>query len=145
MMKNSPGDTLSLKYGRIHGEIIHLLRKCFLRTYYVPRSVLRPWGRVVNQPTPNLCPYEVYFLVEDMRDLMRNQGLTITYSISSGGGNGSPLQYSCLENPMDRGAWRDTIHGVAENRTQLKRLSTHVQYIITDVTLDGAVHQRGHI
>ena len=31
-----------------------------------------------------------------------------------GGGNGNPLQYSCLENPMDRGAWRATIHGVAK-------------------------------
>ena len=32
---------------------------------------------------------------------------------SPGGGNGNPLQYSCLENPMDRGAWRPTFHGVA--------------------------------
>ena len=31
---------------------------------------------------------------------------------SPGGGNGNPLQYSCLGNPMDRGAWRDTVHGV---------------------------------
>ena len=32
---------------------------------------------------------------------------------SPGGGNGNPLQYSCLENPMDRGAWQATVHGVA--------------------------------
>ena len=32
---------------------------------------------------------------------------------SSGEGNGNPLQYSCLENPMDRGAWQATVHGVA--------------------------------
>ena len=32
-----------------------------------------------------------------------------------GGGHGNPLQYSCLENPMDRGAWRATVHGVAES------------------------------
>ena len=31
-----------------------------------------------------------------------------------GEGNGNPLQYSCLENPMDRGAWRATVHGVAK-------------------------------
>ena len=37
-----------------------------------------------------------------------------------GGGNGNPLQYSCLENPMDRGAWRATVHGVAKSRTWLK-------------------------
>ena len=38
---------------------------------------------------------------------------------SSGEGNGNPLQYSCLENPMDRGAWWATVHGVAKSRTQL--------------------------
>ena len=34
-----------------------------------------------------------------------------------GEGNGNPLQYSCLENPMDRGAWWAIVHGVAKNRT----------------------------
>ena len=33
---------------------------------------------------------------------------------ADGEGNGTPLQYSCLENPMDRGAWKATVHGVAE-------------------------------
>ena len=41
------------------------------------------------------------------------------------GGRGNPLQYSCLENPMDRGAWRATAHRVSESQTQLKRLSKH--------------------
>ena len=36
-----------------------------------------------------------------------------------GEGNGTPLQYSCLENPMDRGAWYAAVHGVAKSRTQL--------------------------
>ena len=44
---------------------------------------------------------------------------------SPGGGHGSPLQYSCLENPMEGGAWRATVHGVAKGQTQLKRLSAH--------------------
>ena len=39
---------------------------------------------------------------------------------SPGGGHGNPLQYSCLENPMDRGAWQAMIHKVAESWTQLK-------------------------
>ena len=34
-------------------------------------------------------------------------------------GNGNPIQYSCLENPMDGGAWRATVHGVAKSRTRL--------------------------
>ena len=38
---------------------------------------------------------------------------------SSGVGNGNPLQYSCLENPMDRGAWQAIVQGVARNQTQL--------------------------
>ena len=38
---------------------------------------------------------------------------------SPGEGNGNPLQYSCLENSRDRGAWRATVHGVAKSRTRL--------------------------
>ena len=38
---------------------------------------------------------------------------------SPGEGNGNPLQHSCLENPMDRGAWQATVHGVAKSRTRL--------------------------
>ena len=41
-----------------------------------------------------------------------------------GEGSGNPLQYSCLENPRDRGAWWATVYGVAQSRTQLKRLSS---------------------
>ena len=43
---------------------------------------------------------------------------------SPGGEHGNPLQYSCLENPMDSGAWQDTVHGVAQSRTRLKQLRT---------------------
>ena len=35
----------------------------------------------------------------------------------AGEGNGNPLQYSCLDNPMDRGAWQATVHGVANSQT----------------------------
>ena len=40
---------------------------------------------------------------------------------SPGEGNGNPLQYSCLENPMDRGAWWATVQRVAKSQTQLKQ------------------------
>ena len=43
---------------------------------------------------------------------------------SPGEGNGNPLQYSCLENPMGRGVWRATVHEAAKSRTQLKK-NTH--------------------
>ena len=42
-----------------------------------------------------------------------------------GGGHGNPLQYSNLENSIDRGAWQATVHRVAKSQTQLKQLSTH--------------------
>ena len=44
---------------------------------------------------------------------------------SPGGGHSSPPQCSCLESPMDRGAWQATVHGVTQSQTWLKRLSTH--------------------
>ena len=43
----------------------------------------------------------------------------------AGGGHGNPFQYSCLENPMNRGPWRALVHRVAKNQTRLKRLSMH--------------------
>ena len=46
---------------------------------------------------------------------------------SPGGGHGSTLQYSCPENPMDRGAWWATAHRVLKSWTQLKQLSMHAQ------------------
>ena len=46
---------------------------------------------------------------------------------SPGEGHVSPLQYSCLKNPMDREAWWATIHGVTKSQTRLKRLSTHAR------------------
>ena len=42
---------------------------------------------------------------------------------SSGEGNGNPLQYSCLENPMDRGTWQATVHGVAKSQTRLRNFT----------------------
>ena len=44
-----------------------------------------------------------------------------------GGGHGNPLQYSCLENPMDREAWQAMVHRVSKSQTQLKRLSVYAQ------------------
>ena len=59
--------------------------------------------------------------VGDRRDASSVSGL----GRLPGGGNGKPLQYSCLENPMDRGAGQATVHRVAKSQTQLKQLSTH--------------------
>ena len=48
---------------------------------------------------------------------VRDLGLIPGLERSSGEGNGEPLQYSCLENPKDGGAWEATVHGVAKSRT----------------------------
>ena len=56
---------------------------------------------------------------------IRDTGLIPGLGRSPGGGQGNPLQYSCLENPMDRGAWLARIHRVAKNETQLKGLSMY--------------------
>ena len=42
-----------------------------------------------------------------------------------GEGNGNPLQYPCLENPMVRGAWQSTVHGVAKSRTRLRNFTIY--------------------
>ena len=47
---------------------------------------------------------------------------------SPGGGYSNPLQYSCLENPMDRGAWWAIVQRFAQSQTQLKRLSMHASF-----------------
>ena len=51
---------------------------------------------------------------------IRDMDLIPASGRSPGGGHGKPLQDSCLENPMDRGAWRATVHGVAKSQTQMK-------------------------
>ena len=53
----------------------------------------------------------------------RNVGSIIGYGRYPGEENGNPLQYSCLENLMDRGAWQATVPRVAKIQTQLKQLS----------------------
>ena len=50
---------------------------------------------------------------------------------SPGGEHGSPLQYSCLENPVDTGAWWATVRRVVKSQTQVKRLSTRARYTMS--------------
>ena len=55
-------------------------------------------------------------------------------------GNGTPLQYSCLENPMDREAWQAAIHEVAKSRTRLRDFTLTFQLILTL----SMVHSKSH-
>ena len=54
---------------------------------------------------------------------VRDTGLIPGLGRSSGGRHDKPLQYSCLENPMDRGAWWASAHGVTKSQTQPKQFS----------------------
>ena len=75
----------------------------------------------------------------DIRDVGSIPGL----GRSPGGGHGNSLQYSCLENPMDRGAWWATVHGAAQSQTRLKQLSMHTDSVaslsISSVYKEGTV------
>ena len=53
---------------------------------------------------------------------------------SPGGVHSNPLQYSCLESPLDRGAWWAVAHGVAQSRTRLKQLRTHDHPLLTQTS-----------
>jgi len=91
-----------------------------------------PRGRRQWHPTPVLLPGKSH----GWRNLVgcspwgreesdTTERLHFHFSLSCiGEGNGNPLQCSCLENPRDRGAWQAAVYGVAQSRTQLKRLSS---------------------
>ena len=80
---------------------------------------------------PLLCPYELEGVPrgsdgKESAGSARDLGSIPGLRRSPGEGNGNPLQYSCLENPMDGGAWRVIVHGVAKSRTRrVASLSFH--------------------
>ena len=66
--------------------------------------------------------YELLYIYSDSKKSAYNAeepGLILGLGRPPGEGNGNPLQYSCLENPMDGGAWWATVHGVAKSQTRL--------------------------
>ena len=67
-------------------------------------------------------------LVPDFSDSL------LLHQYHQGEGSGNPLQYSCLANPMGRGAWWAAVHGVTKSWTQLKRLSSSSGSIVKIVT-----------
>ena len=56
-----------------------------------------------------------------------------------GEGNGTPLQYSCLENPMDGGAWWAAVHGVAKSRTRLSDFTFHFHALEEEMATHSSV------
>ena len=66
---------------------------------------------------------------------IRDVGLILGSGRFPGGGNGNPLQYSCLENPMDRKAWQAIVYRVTKSQTRLKQLSTYTVLYLLFLTL----------
>ena len=80
---------------------------------------------------------------------IKDMGLIPGSGRSPGGGHGNPLQCSCLENPRDGGAWWAAVYGVAQSRTQLKRLSSSSSSSSSsrmplEVTYEGEVISKMH-
>ena len=103
----------------------------YLKFRLIPRKLYLPW------PFWNYSCYKPTWasqLALVVKKLPANAGtIGVTGSItglrrSHGGGNGNPLQYSCLENSMDRGVWWATVHQVAKNQTQLSDW-THINLL----------------
>ena len=69
-----------------------------------------------------------------------NMGSIPDLGKSPGEGHGNPIQYSCLENPMNRGAWQATVHRVAKSWTWLKWLSTHACMHAHNYIQNGHIH-----
>ena len=84
----------------------------------------RAWWATVHGNTKSLTQmsdfhfhFTSYFMAQMVKASAYNAGYPGSIpglGRSTGEGNGNPLQYSCLENPMDRGAWQATVHGVAK-------------------------------
>ena len=91
--------------------------------------VAYPFSRRASQPrnwTGVSCIAGGFFTKWAMREAVqcRWPGFNPWIGKSSRGGHGNPLQYSCLENGMDRGAWQTTVHGITKSWTRLKQLSS---------------------
>ena len=73
-------------------------------------------------------------LVKNLPASWETQVQSLDLEDSPGEGNGNPLQCSCLENSMDRGAWWATVHGVTKSQTQLSDTHTHKGHKELDMT-----------
>ena len=111
---------------------LYILYKTFLVCFaHSPLGCLLPYcldaRTLYGIDTVLFGAFQVALVVKNLPDNagdLRNAGSIPGSGRSLGGGNGNPLQYSCLENPMDRGAWWVTVDGVANSWTQLSMNST---------------------
>ena len=72
---------------------------------------------------------------------LRHVDLILVLGKSSGEGNGNPIQYSCMKNPMDGGVWQDTVHGVTKSQTRLSDFTFHTHQRHLEDSNKPCVHQ----
>ena len=83
-----------------------------------------------SHPTPQVFPWasQVVLVIKNLpasAEDIRDMGSIPGSGGSLGEGYGNPLQHSCVENPMDRGAWQAIVHGITKSLTWLKQFSKH--------------------
>ena len=114
-----------------------------LNIYIYSRCTIR---RRHWQPTPVLLPGKshgqrslVGYGPWGCKELDTTERLHFYFSLlSTGEGNSNPLQYSCLENPRDGGAWWAAVYGVAQSQTRLTRLSSSSRFMIKRIPDRGS-------
>ena len=82
----------------------------------IPRLKRSP-GKGIGYPLQYSWAFLVVQTVKNPLSMRETWVQSLGWEDPPGGGHGNPLQYSCLENPMDRGAWQATVHGVAKSWT----------------------------
>ena len=129
---------LIFEMGSVHytkGSSTHLFE---IGPFQFSPPVGNGWNQCTNVFWRSLCLIGVSYVALVVKNLLANAGhirdvvLIPRLGRSTGGGHSNPIHYSCLENPMDRGAWRATVHTyhrVAKSQTRLKWLSTHTTLI----------------
>ena len=129
--------TLKMVYVKVN---LKLKKRIRLVSYNQNNSKIDIWRKVLwtyylslscSQTSPkevNYWSFQVVLVVKnplaDAGDIMRCSSIS-GRGRSPGGRHGNPLQYSCLENPMDRGAWRATVLRIEKSQTLLKQFSRH--------------------
>ena len=126
------------KWKQIHFQMIHvLLDRCSYSKSQLCQNSHRHTEKqkIKQQLTLNIAPsgQQTSLVAQTVKVSTYNAGDLGSIpgqGRSAGEGHGNPLQYSCLENPMDRGAWRATAHGVAKSQTRLSNF-TSLQWLVS--------------
>ena len=111
-----------------------------MRTEYVSVKVVKSWSCFVEGLCMSVSRHSMIRGLPPWLSGKESAAMQEAWVWSLGGdplekGIGNPLQYSCLENPMDRGTWQATVHGDAKSWTRPQQLSTHIELCIRELII----------